>query len=291
MDNMYKKIHDGSVRFAYSNAGIESYDLFWWKHDKTHWPVFPLVAEETRRNQGRPSFKMSHKWLMFSTVFDGAQAYDFDTSQPFTIERGEICVIPPNCNYICTGDRPYHKLVLMIDGTLLQDNCSVLGIDEPSKISHMQATTLLGSILKITELLKSDVSNIVETLSVTGKLLAELSIALSTHRIFADYKLFTEVKIPLGDHLDQAISLNDIAAQFNISKSFLHKLFRKYSSMTPVQYRINRKMECACYRLAYTEQSMKEIAYQLGYSNQHYFSNDFKKHFAITPSEYRKNKV
>jgi len=38
-----------------------------------------------------------------------------------------------------------------------------------------------------------------------------------------------------------------------------------------------------------TTKSVKEVAYQIGYSSPQHFSNAFKKEFGVTPNSIRKN--
>jgi len=287
MDKMYKKMYDNAIAVANATAGLESYIMSWWRHDTNLLPIFPLVAEETIRAQGRPAFPMTHDWLMLGIVFAGTQTYDFETYASLTLQPNDLIMIPPHCNYRCGSSQGYHKLILMIDGALLQEHCSVLGLDHPAIISHPEAAVLHDLLQQTVCLLRDDAANISETVSMTYKLMTEASVANSARSASADFRLYNNIKLTLGDNLDRKISLGNIAAKFNISNSLLHKLFQRYSSISPKQYRINRKMEQASYYLTYTELSIKEISDRLGYLNQHYFSNDFKKHFRSSPSNYR----
>ena len=50
---------------------------------------------------------------------------------------------------------------------------------------------------------------------------------------------------------------------------------------------MTKKIEKACELLHSTNQTVKEIAYQVGYENQLEFSKMFKKHTGKSPTEYR----
>ena len=58
--------------------------------------------------------------------------------------------------------------------------------------------------------------------------------------------------------------------------------------MTPGEYRQNCRVEQAKYLLKHTENSLKEIAYQLGYCNPYYFSSEFRRMTGFSPSSFRK---
>ena len=59
--------------------------------------------------------------------------------------------------------------------------------------------------------------------------------------------------------------------------------------MTPYDYLQNRKFRYARNLLQNTDMSMQKIASEIGYSNLSHFFSNFKKHYGITPGEFRKN--
>lgn len=66
------------------------------------------------------------------------------------------------------------------------------------------------------------------------------------------------------------------------------KHFKKAFGKTPYDYQIDEKISSAKLILKNTSLPICEIAERLGYCDQHYFSNLFKKKCGISPSEYRK---
>lgn len=84
------------------------------------------------------------------------------------------------------------------------------------------------------------------------------------------------------------LSLDEIAAQFGVSKFHLIRLFKRYADTTPMEYLQNLRMKRSCALLSTANCSVKEIAEQLGYSNPYHFSKMFKQHFGISPSDFKK---
>ena len=66
------------------------------------------------------------------------------------------------------------------------------------------------------------------------------------------------------------------------------KHFKKAFGKTPYEYQIDEKISSAKLILKNTNLPIREIAERLGYNDQHYFSNLFKKKCGMSPSEYRK---
>ena len=57
--------------------------------------------------------------------------------------------------------------------------------------------------------------------------------------------------------------------------------------MTPYKYILNGKTETAKMMLLNTNMPIKEIAYELSFADEHYFSNMFKKLTGTSPKKYR----
>ncbi|MBP5298885.1 MAG: helix-turn-helix transcriptional regulator, partial [Lachnospiraceae bacterium] len=67
----------------------------------------------------------------------------------------------------------------------------------------------------------------------------------------------------------------------------LCRIFKKNTGKTLHSFIKEQKLERAAYLIKHSSQSIKEIAWQLGYSNCGYFSHQFKLHYFCTPMEYR----
>ena len=96
------------------------------------------------------------------------------------------------------------------------------------------------------------------------------------------------LKTTLEEAVETNFSLADYAKKHHVSSAHLIRTFRSFFQMTPYEYLMEQKMEKARKLLQYSFLSIKEIAEQLAFSDQYYFSNYFKQKNGIAPSEYRK---
>lgn len=87
------------------------------------------------------------------------------------------------------------------------------------------------------------------------------------------------------------ISLDGIAEHAKISKSTVLNLFRRYLHITPINYLINYRLNEAAQLLSKTEKKINTISDETGFNNVDYFCRLFKKHYQLTPTEYRKKKL
>ncbi len=79
----------------------------------------------------------------------------------------------------------------------------------------------------------------------------------------------------------------EYAAMLNKSPKTLSNLFSKISSKSPLQYIQDRKLLEAKRLLRYTDKSVKEIGFEIGFEDIQTFSRFFKNHVGIAPSEFK----
>lgn len=70
--------------------------------------------------------------------------------------------------------------------------------------------------------------------------------------------------------------------------SYLSNLFSAVEGITVEQYILNQKIEKAKEMLTYDEQSLSQVAFQLGYSSIAHLSTQFKKLTGFTPTAFKK---
>lgn len=103
-------------------------------------------------------------------------------------------------------------------------------------------------------------------------------------------ELINKVKLYVNNHYqNNQLSLLDVSKHIGISPSHLSKVFSQETNQTLTEFitqsRINKAMEL----LKTTNYKTFEIAYKVGYQDQHYFSNTFKKLTGVSPMAFRKS--
>lgn len=84
------------------------------------------------------------------------------------------------------------------------------------------------------------------------------------------------------------VTLDDIAAAGNVSKSTCLAIFKKYLQDTPTNYLIGYRLKRAIKVLKDSDLSITEIALDVGFGGVSYFAETFRKNYGYSPSEYRK---
>lgn len=92
-------------------------------------------------------------------------------------------------------------------------------------------------------------------------------------------------------HYAEQISLNEIAASGNVSRSKCCLIFKQYLQQSPMDFLNAFRLKTSCKLLCNSEKTITEIAFGCGFSNLSYFSKLFRKSFGCTPRAYRSNKM
>lgn len=92
----------------------------------------------------------------------------------------------------------------------------------------------------------------------------------------------------IEEHLDQDISLEEMAASAGVSKTEVLRCFHKTLQTTPYSYVMEARLSKAADLLAQTGRPVGEIASRTGFNQQSYFGKRFKEKMGVTPLEYRR---
>lgn len=129
--------------------------------------------------------------------------------------------------------------------------------------------------------------NFIYISQVLSLILAETYNREKHHTTLEQNRHVTNVVRYMYKHLHEELTLQQIAEEFELSKSYLNVIFRKYTQHAPMDFYISLKMKEACKLLRSTNLYIYEVAQQLGYQDQYYFSRIFKKVVGISPKEYK----
>ncbi len=246
-------------------------------------PLYPFCFEDVIREL--PSWFESPGvcYAMLVLVDEGETVYRID-GRDFRLIPGRVLFVPEFHSFGFRSRERCHKYVLEIKGSRLTSILSSLGLER-------------------TELLDAD--------SDTSRMIRELGWALDTpdqnsflslcgacYEILTRLGLIRRETLPrrsllprileyLEQDTEKKLTLDLLAERVGIHRVALIRMVKKHIGLTPMQYRIARKMERAIYLLQIPSLSIKEISAQLGYCSQCYFTDEFRRHTGMAPRAYR----
>lgn len=126
-----------------------------------------------------------------------------------------------------------------------------------------------------------------------GKINCLLGYALET-LLENDYRAKQNVHIRkaldfISSHLGEPLPLTRVASHLCLTREYTASLFRKELGTTVSDFVNERKLLRACDLIMESGNNLPDIALILGFENYGYFSRIFKKHFGISPLQYKKN--
>ncbi len=92
----------------------------------------------------------------------------------------------------------------------------------------------------------------------------------------------------LEHHLDEVVTLDELADLTDLSASTLNRAFRRAVGLPPLAYHLRLRIRRAGDLLRTTDLSVTEIAGRTGFDDANYFARQFGKAMGLSPSAYRK---
>jgi AraC family transcriptional regulator, transcriptional activator of pobA len=227
-------------------------------------------------------------------------AYEFHTDtllafspyQPFMLESvAEIegIVLHFHPDFFCIHK---HHREVSCNGVLFNNiyNPPFVQVDEASK--HTFDIVLAQITTEMEHLALAQYELLVSYLKIFLITASRLKVAQNDQATidFADNKepfILQDLKDNIETHFKTKHSASDYSDLLNISPKSLAKITKTHFNKTLTDLIAERIIIEAKRELFLTSRSVKEIAYDLGYDDEHYFSRFFKKNVDISPQLYR----
>jgi len=126
-----------------------------------------------------------------------------------------------------------------------------------------------------------------ELRKVTFDILSQMKEGIKKGATSNHMPVIEEVKEFVETNLNLDISLQMVADHVYLHPAYLSKVFKVETGEGFSEFLCRKKMEKAADLLQNTKQKIYEISDGLGYKDTSYFIRKFKKHYGITPQEYR----
>lgn len=92
----------------------------------------------------------------------------------------------------------------------------------------------------------------------------------------------------IRQHYPEKMTLEDIAVSGKVCKSTCCQIFKSYLHQAPIGYLTRYRLDRGRELLRKTPLTVSEVGYAAGFSSASYFTEQFRRTFGCTPSQYRK---
>jgi two-component system, response regulator YesN len=173
-----------------------------------------------------------------------------------------------------TGLSIIKKMLLEIFDSIIVDINEFIGKD----FKGFSKDKTLKGLLDLTEI--SDLKNC------TNMILKNLINYISSYKRSKNIDVVEKVKNYIENNYMNDISLDNLAKYVSMSSFYLSRIFSKVEDVNIKEYIIKIRMEKAKSMLTEGNKSVKQVAFDVGYVDQNYFSKAFKKYTNVSPKEY-----
>ena len=174
---------------------------------------------------------------------------------------------------------------------LLLAECG-LSVEKPY-IAHPMDKYFIGELNRLYEIHDVRPNNHICVAAQFFKILSELiylnkEARTQTNTATARFYRVRDSVIYINCNFRLDLTLADIAKSNSISVSYLTSSWAKEIGMSPIEYMHAMRISEACRYLKNSSQKIRDIAHNVGYSDEKYFLRVFKKHKGVSPGQYRK---
>jgi len=246
-------------------------------------------------NKCGPGYYIERKcypYHVLEYIISGEGSFEVTGAQ-WQLLPGMVFGFTPDTAHVYQADRhnPMEKLCVVFTGKPTHPSLCRC-IEESNKAFFVTETFQIYSLFMyiLNEGLRKTPCSYEIINSLLNALLMKVSECMvSTARLSYAYVSFLKCKEYIEKNPRRDMTLQSVSQACNLDVSYIIRLFRQYLNYTPNQYLGKLIIEKSIDLLVKSRNTIKEIAYMLGFSNQYHFSTFFKKHMQISPNAFRMN--
>lgn len=251
---------------------------------------YPVSAGHFYCVNGYHVVRKIFKSILVLHIVDGTFTYIADDI-PVTAYKGDTVIL--NCfkPHEYYTDTALESLWVHING----QNCEELYNEIVKKNSNIIKSGNNSKIRTIIQKIFSSIEN--------GKIYSESEMSLDIYALLTEItnpvqsvgkdsvnELADEAIAYIEKHLNEKLSVTDIAKAINISPSHFSRLFKSQTGYSPYDYVLVARLNKAKDYLQNTDMTVSQIAYEVGFNSDTNFSFFFKTNTGISPNSFRKLK-
>lgn len=246
----------------------------------------------------------SHPYYEIIVVIEGRLRICVLDDADIELEKGNLCVIPPNCYHSTNAYEGQAKMLALRfsygrvngDGRIYEDFCKALErVNEPAcfDVPENMSSVLLELRHEMTEKDRAweyMCRSLLERLYIdVFRLLSSDSVSASDH-ISDDSKhsRYYRIEMWFAENFYKQIVEEDLAKEVSLSKRQLSRVIADIYGISFKEKLVEVRLHRAAQLLEQTEMNLDKIASAVGYSSFSGFHRAFVKYFECTPFEYRK---
>lgn len=99
----------------------------------------------------------------------------------------------------------------------------------------------------------------------------------------------THVITQIKENFNEKLNIKELADSVGMSESSLFNHFKTITTISPIQFQKNLRLEEAKHLLLFKDIGVREVAYEVGYESPSQFSREFSRMFGVSPKSFVKS--
>lgn len=217
------------------------------------------------------------------TYIARGQRHELEAGKSFIIHPGEV-----TC-YQADADEPWTYYYFSFNGALAEKLLNTTDFQDGRLVIDVPTAPLVKIIQKAVKQADSCQNRMLYGLSVLMSLInvyaQEAEVELSAQK---DSSIVARARDYIDFNFFGKLTVAQIAADLNVSRSHLYKTFKEETGISPCEYLTQCRIQLATKLLEETDMSIREIAAAVGFDTYSAFFRSFKLCCGVSANEYRK---
>ncbi|MBE5960485.1 MAG: AraC family transcriptional regulator [Lachnospiraceae bacterium] len=263
---------------------------------------FSVTYRETPAGTGMPTMCCAEDFYEIGYIVKGDRK-SMTPDHVYFMHSGCIILTRPGLLHQSTAlkETPFHRYLVKVSNPVMEQIAQRFGKEKFEVLCEEHVLYIKKEEQETIAQIFADMLIEYERYDVyTEQLLADLLFRLLVH--LQRYKLSAyhpqKISASTNESILKAIryidenlldtpSITDTAQMVGLNKDYFSRLFKKEMGTTYSEYIVVIRLLLARNLLMNTNMNLHEIAMECGFSNGNYLSNQFKKHFHMTTTEYK----
>lgn len=258
----------------------------YWKFYNPQYPLNVMVIGKTKADRNYYVNRRCSHIMAIEYITKGSETLIIN-SKKYRPSKNDTVLLTKGSRheYFCSNDSVLEKEWIVFDGVLAKHLIDIYIPDDEYCFAGCDLSQYFNEINNIKKLYSKSYEKMLDSIAVV---LHKMFIKIKNSRIEYNYSVSEQIQKYLDSNIEKKITIDDLCKVFNYSKNQIIKVFRDSYDITPYHYFLERKIDVAKLYLSNTKYSISEISHLLAFSDQNYFSSQFRKLTGLSPSQYRK---
>jgi AraC family transcriptional regulator of arabinose operon len=226
------------------------------------------------------------------------QLFIADEEEQHALQEGDFLLMPPRAKQFGyqKSDCSFYWLHFTVDDHLT-DSCEIesyvpqegsIVIPRKGTLSNDKIVVLMKQLQDSVRSYQDPTLNNYLTTSILCELYNQAYLSKNApNKKLKQLQLYNDIVDYMAWNRFEQLKVSQIADHFGYNAKYLSHLFSTIAGVSLKQFIMQQKIEAASFLLTDTNQTVNEIALQLGYHDSQHFMKSFKQMTNLTPTEFR----